>query len=138
LSSGNLPTINRSLILEEHGGINAFGPQFGIELQKLLNPNYTILFSAQDNRGSFNAAVPHFAIGNSLSAKVNAASSSREIGDKKLTWRVGMDITHDIRDRVFPLLTAISQTNLGGVITGGNKSPVSSTRPIPFPFSLIL
>lgn len=31
LSSGNLPTVNRSLILEEHNGAGIFGSQFGIE-----------------------------------------------------------------------------------------------------------
>ena len=36
LSSGNLPTINRSLILEEHGSVHSYGTQFGVELVKAV------------------------------------------------------------------------------------------------------
>ena len=48
LSSGNLPTINRSLVLEEHGSVNAFGAQMGrdarqIELGTLPHPPPAIL-----------------------------------------------------------------------------------------------
>ena len=38
LSSGNLPTINRSLVLEEHGSVNAFGAQMGFQVQRALSP----------------------------------------------------------------------------------------------------
>ncbi|WP_156402754.1 MULTISPECIES: hypothetical protein [unclassified Bradyrhizobium] len=39
LSSGNLPTINRSLILEEHGTANLFGAQFGSSMFRRCRRN---------------------------------------------------------------------------------------------------
>ena len=72
LSSGNLPTINRSLILEEHGSVNSFGTQWGVQLRRALNARYTVTVSAQDNRGSLNTPNPRFNIGNSIAAKLSA------------------------------------------------------------------
>lgn len=51
-SSGNLPTINRSLILEEHGSVFSFGTQFGIQVVKALSRRYSLSASAQDNRAA--------------------------------------------------------------------------------------
>ena len=72
LSSGNLPTINRSLIREEHGSVNSFGTQWGVQLRRALNARYTVTVSAQDNRGSLNTPNPRFNIGNSIAAKLSA------------------------------------------------------------------
>ena len=60
LSSGNLPTINRSLILEEHGSVNSFGTQWGVQFQRALSDRVTLMLSAQDNRGSLNAQDPRW------------------------------------------------------------------------------
>lgn len=51
LSSRILPTIHRSLILEEHGSTNTFGAHPGLQLQTMLSPKATLLVSIRDNRG---------------------------------------------------------------------------------------
>lgn len=126
LPSGNLPTINRSLILEEHNNINVFGPQFGLEVRRALSPHYTVMLSALDNRGSFNAEVPRYTVGNSLSAKLIAKPIDDQASGRKLAWGLGVDNTRDIQDRTFSLLTAIAQTSLGGVPATGNKISASA------------
>ena len=120
-SSGNLPTINRSLILEEHGSVNAFGTQFGVQVQKVLSPRYTLALSAQDNRGSFNQDRPHFVIGNSLAAKVTTLAVRDDARGRRLTFGAAIDHTRDIRDRTFTLSSAIAQDVLGGTSASGNK-----------------
>ena len=97
LSSGNLPTINRSLILEEHGSVNSFGTQFGVQFQKALSDKLTIQLGAQDNRGSLNAADARYEIGNSLSGKVILVPLNAE--GRKLTIGAAVDHTRDFRDR---------------------------------------
>ncbi len=52
LSSGNLPTINRSLILEEHGSVNGFGTHWGAQFFKAFSDRTTVAFSAPHNIGS--------------------------------------------------------------------------------------
>lgn len=134
LSSGNLPTINRSLILEDHSGVNSFGPQFGIEVQKALTPQYMILLSALDNRGSFNTDIPRYTVGNSLAAKLVSTPLDDRMTGEKLTWGLGVDNTQDIQNRIFPLLTAIAQTSLGGVPVAGDK--ISGEADIAYTFPL--
>ena len=68
-SSGNLPTINCSLILEEHGSTNSFGTQFGIQVQKRLSATITVQVSTQDGRGSLNTDAPRYELGNAFAAK---------------------------------------------------------------------
>lgn len=124
LSSGNLPTINRSLILEEHGSVNSFGPQIGVEMQKTLSSRYTLALSAQDNRGSLNQDRPRYVVGNSLAAKLTALAIKDDRRGRQLTLGVGIDQTRDIRDRTFTLASAISQEALGGTKASGNKLTV--------------
>lgn len=119
LSSGNLPTINRSLILEEHGSVNSFGTQFGVQFQKALSDKLTIQLAAQDNRGSLNAVDARYEIGNSLSGKIILVPLNA--GGRKLTFGAAVDHTRDIRDRVFNLATAIGASPLGGVAATGDK-----------------
>ena len=71
LSSGNLPTVNRSLILEEHGSVGSFGSQFGVEFQRALSAKLTVQLAALDNRGTLNSADPRYSIGNSLRSNRN-------------------------------------------------------------------
>lgn len=71
LPSGNLPTVNRSAILESHGSIHAFGTQWGGQVQSQLNPHLQLMFSAGDNRGSLNQDDPRFSPVNDLAAKAN-------------------------------------------------------------------
>ncbi len=121
LSSGNLPTINRALILEEHGSVGSFGTQFGVQVQKALSPRYTLALSAQDNRGSFNQVRPRYVVGNSLAAKLTTLAINDEKRGRKLTYGFGIDHTRDIRDRTFTLASAITAEALGGTLATGNK-----------------
>lgn len=133
LSSGNLPTINRSLILEEHGSVNSFGTQFGVEFQKALSDKLTVQFAALDNRGSLNTPDPRYSVGNSLSGKAILTPVN---GDgRKLTIGAAVDHTRDIRDRVFTLATAIGAKPLGGVAATGNK--LSGEADIAYTFPLL-
>ena len=121
LSSGNLPTINRSLILEEHGSVNSFGAQFGVQFQTAVAAGITLQLAAMDNRGSFNAADPRYQIGNSLSGKL-LLTPLDDPAHGRLTVGLAVDRTGDIRDRAFTLATAISQTPLGAVPATGDKT----------------
>ncbi len=121
LSSGNLPTINRSLVLEEHGSVNSFGTQFGVQVQKALSPRFTLALSAQDNRGSLNTDHPRYVVGNSLSAKLTALALNDEKAGRKLTYGFGVDHTRNIRNRTFTLASAIAAEPLGGTVATGNK-----------------
>ena len=132
LSSGNLPTVNRSLILEEHGSVNSFGSQFGIEFQKALSDQLTVQLAALDNRGSLNAIDPRYDIGNSLSGKLVFTPINSD--GRKLTLGAAVDHTRNIRDRTFTLATAIGAAPLGGVEATGNK--VTGEADIAYTFPL--
>jgi len=121
LSSGNLPTINRSLILEEHGSVNSFGTQFGIQAQKALSDKLLLQLAAMDNRGSFNAPDPRYSVGNSLAAKLSFTPINDASGGRKLSLGVAVDNTRHISNRVFTLATAIAQVPVGGVAATGDK-----------------
>lgn len=121
LSSGNLPTINRSLILEEHGSVNSFGTQWGLEFFKSLSSRTSIAFAAQDNRGSLNQAHPNYRIGNSLSAKVTTLALRDTVARRQLNLGVGADHTRAIYDRQFTLSSAVGTEVIGGTSATGNK-----------------
>ena len=133
LSSGNLPTVNRSLILEEHNGAGIFGAQFGIEYGMALSPQYSIAVAALDNRGSLNQDRPQYTIGNSYSARLSATPIDEKEKGQKLTWGVAVDHTRNFRDRTFPLLTATLQSPVGGVQVSGNKLSVGADVAYTFP-----
>ena len=121
LSSGNLPTINRSLILEEHGSVNAFGAQMGFQLQRALSPVATVQFSVGDNRGSLNAADVRSSVGRSVAGKLLLSPINDTQHGRKLTLGFASDFTGNITNRVFTLGTAIAQAPLGGVAATGDK-----------------
>ncbi len=131
LSSGNLPTVNRSLILEEHNGAGIFGSQFGVEYGMALSPHYSVAVAALDNRGSLNQDRPQYSVGNSFSARLSATPI--EENAQKLTWGVAVDHTRNFRDRIFPLLTATLQSQIGGVSVSGNKLSVEADVAYTFP-----
>lgn len=130
-SSGNLPTISRSLILEEHGSVNSFGTQWGIQFQKALSDKFTLQLSAQDNRGSLNTPDPRYSVGNSLAGKVILIPLDAD--GRKLTIGAAVDHTRDIRDRIFTLATAIGGASLGGVPATGNKLTLEADVAYSFP-----
>lgn len=126
LSSGNLPTINRSLVLEEHGSVNSFGTQWGVQASRALTPRLVLAVSAQDNRGSLNTTSPRYAIGNSLAAKLTALAVDDAARGRRLTIGAGADYTRDIWDRTFRLASAVGAEALGGAVATGDKLTLES------------
>jgi hypothetical protein len=122
LSSGNLPTINRSLILEEHGSTNSFGAQLGLQVQKMLSPKVTLLASIGDDRGGLNAQEVKFSFGRAVAAKIVLTPVSDDKRGRKLTAGFAIDRTTGIRDRSFNLATAIALAPIGGVVATGTKT----------------
>ena len=133
LSSGNLPTINRSLILEEHGSANNFGTQFGIQVQKRLSDTFTAQASAHDGRGTLNSNAPRFAIGNGFAAKLIATLKLDADGSRKLSLGLAVDHTRNITDRRFVLATAIALQPIGSVAATGDKFTVEGDAAYTFP-----
>lgn len=99
LSSGNLPTINRSLILEEHGSVNNFGTQWGVQFARALSNDLTLQLAAMDDRGSLNAPHPRYRIGNDLAGKLIWTPVNGDT--RKLSIGAAVDRTGNIRDRSF-------------------------------------
>lgn len=135
LSSGNLPTINRSLVLEEHGSVNAFGAQMGFQLQQAVSPIATIQLSIGDNRGSLNAGEYHGSIGRSVAGKVLLTPINDASGGRKLTLGFASDYTSGIVNRSFVLGTAIGMTPLGSVPATGDKLSFEADAAYSFPFA---
>ena len=133
LSSGNLSTTNRSLILEEHNGAGLFGAQFGVEYGTALSPRWSFAVAPLDNRGSLNQDQPQYVVGNSLLAKLaNTAIDDPEHGCK-LTWGVGVDRTGNVQSRIFPLLTATLQNQIGSATVRGDKVSAEMDAAYTFP-----
>ena len=135
LSSGNLPTINRSLILEEHGSVNAFGAQMGFQVQKALSSNATVQFSVGDNRGSLNAADVQSSIGRSVAGKLMLTPINDAEQGRKLTLGFASDYTGNIANRDFTLGTAIGQAPLGSVAATGGKLTFEADAAYTFPLA---
>lgn len=124
LSSGNLPTINRSLVLEEHGSVNSFGTQWGVQASRAFTPRLVLAVSAQDNRGSLNTVRPRYRVGNSLAAKLTSVLIDQAPRGRRLTAGLGGDYTRDIRDRTFTLASAIGGEALAKAPATGSKVTV--------------
>ena len=135
LSSGNLPTINRSLVLEEHGSVNAFGAQMGFQVQRALSPVATVQFSVGDNRGSLNAADVRRSIGRSVAGKLLLTPINDAGQGRKLTLGFASDYTGNITDRSFTLGTAIAQAPLGSVAATGGKLTFEADAAYTFPLA---
>lgn len=123
LSSGNLPTVNRSMILEQHGSTRNFGIQWGLQAHSQINPKTFLQFALQDDRGSINQQNPSFRFWNGAAAKVTRSvilptNSSKQ----KLNIAVAADVTGHVKDRPFTLISAINQVALGGLAAGGTKT----------------
>ena len=133
LSSGNLPTINRSLILEEHGSVNAFGAQMGLQVQRALSPKATVQFSVGDNRGSLNAADVRSSIGRSVAGKLLLTPINDPDHGRKLTLGFASDYTSNITNRDFTLATAIALAPLGSIAATGDKLTFEADAAYAFP-----
>ena len=122
LSSGNLPTINRSLILEQHGSTNSFGTQWGFQLQKQISAKTFLQASLQDNRGSLNQDKPMFQFWKGTALKVTQTILlPTDISSRKLNIGLAVDYTRDIPDKQFTLASGIHQQSLGSTPASGNK-----------------
>ncbi len=122
LSSGNLPTINRSLILEQHGSTNSFGTQWGFQLQKQISANTFLQASLQDNRGSLNQDNPMFQFWKATALKVTQTFlQPTDSSNHKLNVGLAADYTRDIPDKQFTLASGIHQQSLGATAASGNK-----------------
>ena len=135
LSSGNLPTINRSLVLEEHGSVNTFGAQMGFQVQRALSPKATIQVSLGDNRGSLNAGEYHDSIGRSVAGKLLLTPINDAQGGRKLTLGFASDYTSGITNRSFTLATAIAAAPLGSVPATGGKLTFEADAAYTFPLA---
>jgi len=121
LSSGNLTTINRSLILEELGTARNFGTQFGAQLQAAVTPKTQLQLSLQNNTGSLNTDNPKYNMLNDFAAKVTHILIENAPTREKLNFGLALDYTRDIGDKDFNLLSAINQTSLGSIRAAGGK-----------------
>jgi len=133
LSSGNLPTVNRSLILEEHNGAGIFGPQTGIESGFVLTPALSIGLAVLDGRGSFNQERPRYDVGNSFSGKLASTLIDDTAHGRRLTFGIGVDDTKNFHDQTFTLLSAILQRRIGAVIVNGDKLSGEADAAYTFP-----
>ena len=122
LSSGNLPTINRSLILEQHGGTNSFGTQWGFQIQSQVTKKTFLQASMQDNRGSLNQDQPSFQFWNAIAIKITQSIIlPTDKSNEKLNMGLAIDHTRNINNKSFTLLSAINSENLGSTYARGNK-----------------
>ena len=122
LSSGNLPTINRSLILEQHGSTNSFGTQWGLQIQSQITKNTFLQTSMQDNRGSLNQDQPSFQFWNALAIKITQLLiQPTDKSAEKLNIGLAIDHTRNINNKSFTLTSAINNENLGNTLATGNK-----------------
>ena len=122
LSSGNLPTINRSLILEQHGSTNSFGTQWGFELQSQVSKKTFLQASLQDNRGSLNQDNPRFKFWNAVAVKITQSIlQPTDSSNQKFNIAFAIDHTRNIKDKSFAFTSGIDQDYLGSTPATGNK-----------------
>ena len=122
LSSGNLPTINRSLILEEHGSTGNFGTQWGLQIQSQVSKRTFLQASMQDNRGSLNQDKPSFQFWNALTFKITQSIiQTTDKSNQKLNIGFAIDNTQNIKDKSFTLISGINNVSLGSTLATGTK-----------------
>lgn len=122
LSSGNLPTINRSLILEEHGSTNSFGTQWGFQVQSQVSKKTFLQASLQDNRGSLNQVNPSFQFWNAIAVKITQSIlQPTNNSNQKLNIGLAFDHTRNIKNKSFALASAINNKTVGSTAATGSK-----------------
>ncbi|TRX32212.1 hypothetical protein FNW52_17410 [Flavobacterium sp. ZT3R18] len=122
LSSGNLPTINRSLILEEHGSTGNFGTQWGLQIQSQVSKRIFLQIAMQDNRGSLNQDHPSFQFWNALTFKITQSIiQATDKSNQKLNIGLAIDNTRNIKDKSFTLISGINNVSLGSTPATGTK-----------------
>jgi len=122
LSSGNLPTINRSLILEQHGSTNSIGTQWGFQVQSQVSKKTFLQASLKDNRGSLNQDKPSFEFWNAVAAKITQSVIQPNKNSKqKLNIGFAVDHTRNIKDKNYALASGIENKFIGSTPATGNK-----------------
>ena len=122
LSSGNLPTINRSLILEQHGSTNSFGTQWGFQFQSQVSKKTFVQASLQDNRGSLNQDKPMYQFWNAVAIKITESILQQtDSSNHKLNIGLAVDQTRNIKDKNFTLTSGINNDVLGNTPATGSK-----------------
>ena len=122
LSSSNLPTINRSLILEQHGSTNSFGTQWGFQVQSQVSKKTFLQASLQDNRGSLNQDKPSFEFWNAIAVKITQSIiQPANNSNQKLNIGFAIDYTRNIKDKSFALASGIENKTIGNTAATGNK-----------------
>ena len=122
LSSGNLSTINRSLILEEHGSTNSFGTQWGFQFQSQVSEKTFFQASLQDNRGSLNRDNPGFQFWNAIAVKITQSIlQPANNSNQKLNIGFAIDHTRNIKDKSFALASGIENKIIGSTAATGSK-----------------
>lgn len=122
LSSGNLPTINRSLILEQHGSTNSFGTQWGFQFQSQICNKTFLQASLQDNRGSLNTDKPMYQFWNAVALKITESIlQPADNSNQELNIGFAVDHTRNITDKNFTLTSGINNQVLGSTPATGRK-----------------
>lgn len=106
LPSGNLPTVNRSIILEDHGSIHAFGTQWGGQVSGRATDRLALAASVGDNRGSLNQDTPYWSPANDVAGKATL-TAWRGASGSALTLGVAGDYTRAVAPGSFTLSTAL-------------------------------
>ena len=119
LPSGNLPTINRSIVLESHGSVHTFGTQWGGAIR--VHPLDRVLVQASmgDNRGSLNTDKPSWGAVNDFAAKTIVTVWKNSQMD--LTVGLTVDYTRGIEPGTFTAGSAINGAPLLASPASGDK-----------------
>ncbi len=121
LSSGNLATINRSMILESHGSVHAFGTQWGGQLRGAAGRGVLLTASIGDNTGSLNQEQPHFGVANDFGGKASA-QLWKDAADSRLTVGAAGDYTRHSDDPEFILASSLGNAPLLRAPVGGART----------------
>ena len=119
-SSGNLPTINRSMILESHGSVHAFGTQWGGQLRGTVGHGVLLTASMGDNTGSLNQEHPHFGVANDFGGKASAPLW-KNAADSRLAVGAAGDYTRHSDDPAFILASSLGNAPLLRAPVGGAR-----------------
>ncbi len=121
LGSGNLPTINRSIILEDHGSIHAFGTQWGGQVSGRPTDRIALAASVGDNRGSLNQDTPYWSPANDFAGKATWTAWKGSSGSALSVGAAG-DYTRAVVPGTFTLATALAGAPVLATPADGGKA----------------
>jgi hypothetical protein len=118
-----LTTVNRSIILEDHGSVHAFGTQWGGQVRGQLGDAAMLAASAGDNTGSINQDNPHFGALNDFASK-GTLRAWKGPSQETLVIEGAIDYTRNLHDTRFVLGTALGSVPLAAVDVGTGELDV--------------